>query len=212
MIRRPCSSGSRAWSSRPEPKSPEEEVSLPAALSVPSRQQAEEKMARSRQREEAHPSRAFSGEVSPQRTGGSALLIFFTSGAASCRRVRQRMPHGCGLLEARAPLSFPRFIGPQTKRRLKHPSRHTGRLAVRRPEPRTKVHNKRDAPCTGASLVLLSAVSRPLVSSLPERLGKDGSRKAPFSCAGQGGLLRGSFFYDVGGTMGSPYIFQVSGR
>lgn len=35
MIRRPCSSGSKAWSSRPEPKSPEEEVSLPAALSVP---------------------------------------------------------------------------------------------------------------------------------------------------------------------------------
>ena len=183
MIRRPCSSGSKAWSSRPEPKSPEEEVSLPAALSVPSRQQAEEKMARSRQREEAHPSRAFSGEVSPQRTGGSALLIFFTSGAASCRRVRQRMPHGCGLLEARAPLSFPRFIGPQTKRRrLKHPSRHTGRLAVRRPEPRTKVHNKRDVPCTGASLVLLSAVSRPLVSSLMKRIGKRtrSGRRAPF--------------------------------
>lgn len=37
-------------------------------------------MARSRQREEAHPSRAFSGEMSPQRTGGTALLIFFTPG------------------------------------------------------------------------------------------------------------------------------------
>ena len=61
--------------------------------------------------------------------------------------------------------------------------------------------------------LFLSAVSRPLVSSLPERLGKDGSRKGkpPFLRRARG-LLRESFFYDVGGTMGSPYIFQVSGR
>lgn len=54
---------------------------------------------------------------------------------------------------------------------------------------------------------------RPLVSSLPERLGKDGSRKGkpPFLRRARG-LLRESFFYDVGGTMESPYIFQVSGR
>lgn len=172
-------------------------------------------MARSRQREEGPPlARFLRGSVST-KDRRDCPLDFFTPGAASCRRVRQRMPHGCGLLEARAPLSFPRFIGPQTKRRrLKHPNRHTGRLAVHRPEPRTKVHNKRDAPCTGASLVFLSAVSRPLVSSLMERIGKrtGSGRESPLSCAGQGGLLRGSFFYDVGGTMGSPYIFQVSGR
>lgn len=183
MIRRPCSSGSRAWSSRPEPKSPEEEVSLPAALSVPSRQQAEEKMARSRQREEGPPLARFLRRSVSTKDRRVCPLDFFTPGAASCRRVRQRMPHGCGLLEARAPLSFPRYIGPQTKRRrLKYPSRHTGRLAARRPEPRTKVQNKRDVPCTGASLVLLSAVSRPLVSSLMKRIGKRtrSGRRAPF--------------------------------
>ena len=214
MIRRHCSSGSRAWSSRPEPKSPEEEVSLPAALSVPSRQRGGENGPLTPARRGPPLARFLRRSVST-KDRRDCPLDFFTPGAASCRRVRQRMPHGCGLLEARAPLSFPRFIGPQTKRRrLKHPSRHRGRLAVRRPEPRTKVHNKRDVPCTGASLVLLSAVSRPLVSSLMKRIGKRtrSGRRAPFSCAGQGGLLRGSFFYDVGGTMGSPYIFQVSGR
>ena len=182
MIRRHCSSGSRAWSSRPEPKSPEEEVSLPAALSVPSRQRGRENGPLTPARRGPPLARFLRGSVST-KDRRDCPLDFFTPGAASCRRVRQRMPHGCGLLEARAPLSFPRFIGPQTKRRrLKHPSRHTGRLAVRRPEPRTKVQNKRDVPCTGASLVLLSAVSRPLVSSLMKRIGKRtrSGRRAPF--------------------------------
>ena len=100
-------------------------------------------MARSRQREEGPPlARFLRGNVST-KDRRDCPLDFLHAGAASCHRVRQRMPHGCGLLEARAPLSFPRFIGPQTKRRrLKHPSRHTGRLAVRRPEPRAKVHNQ----------------------------------------------------------------------
>lgn len=160
-------------------------------------------MARSRQREEGPPlARFLRRSVSTKdrrvcpldflHVGGGILPSCPTTDAPRLRSSRS----------PRASIRSPNLSAPQTKRRLKHPSRHTGRLAVRRPEPRTKVHNKRDAPCTGASLVLLSAVSRPLVSSLPERLGKDGSRKTPFSCAGQGGLLRGSFFYDVGGTMG----------
>lgn len=184
MIRRPCSSGSRAWSSRPEPKSPEEEVSLPAALSVPSRQQAEEKMARSRQREEGPPlARFLRRSVSTKdrrvcpldflHVGGGILPPCPTTDAPRLRSSRSPC----------ASIRFPGLSAPQTKRRrLKHPSRHTGRLAVRRPEPRTKVHNKRDVPCTGASLVLLSAVSRSLVSSLMKRIGKRtrSGRRAPF--------------------------------
>lgn len=189
MIRRPCSSGSKAWSSRPEPKSPEEEVSLPAALSVPSRQQAEEKMARSRQREEG-PSlaRFLRGSVSTKdrrdcpldflHVGGGILPPCPTADAPRLRSARS----------PRASIRFPGLSAPQTKRRLKHPSRHTGRLAVHRPEPRAEVQNKRDVPCTGASLILLSAVSRPLASSLPERLGKDGNRKeGPFPASGKEG-------------------------
>ena len=190
MIRRPCSSGSKAWSSRPEPKSPEGGRKYPCLprCPCPSRQQAEEKMARSRQREEGPPlARFLRRSVSTKdrrvcpldflHVGGGILPSCPTTDAPRLRSSRS----------PRASIRSPNLSAPQTKRRLKHPSRHTGRLAVRRPEPRTKVHNKRDAPCTGASLVLLSAVSRPLVSSLPERLGKDGSRKTPFSCAGQGG-------------------------
>lgn len=171
-------------------------------------------MARSRQREEGPPLARFLRRSVSAKDRRDCPLDFLHAGGgilppcptADAPRLRSSR-------STRASIRFPGLSAPQTKRRLKHPSRHTGRLAVRRPEPRTKVQNKRDVPCTGASLVLLSAVSRPLVSSLPERLGKDGSRKGkPLSCAGQGGLLRGSFFYDVGGTMGSPYIFQVSGR
>lgn len=212
MIRRPSSSGSRAWSSRPEPKSPEEEVSLPAALSVPLAATGGGENGAHASAKRAHPSRAFSGEVSPQRTGGTAFLIFFTPGRHPATVSDSGCPTAAVFSKPARLYSFPRAIGPTDETPPETSQPPYGKASVRRPEPRAKVHNKRDVPCTGASLVLLSAVSRPLASSPPERLGKDGSRKAPFSCAGQGGLLRGSFFYDVGGTMGSPYIFQVSGR
>ena len=42
---------------------------------------------------------------------------------------------------------------------------------------------------------------------------KDEKRKeGPFPASGKDGSPQKYIFYDVGGTMGSPYIFQVSGR
>ena len=65
-------------------------------------------MARSRQREEGPPlARFLWGNVSTKGRR-DCPLDFFTPGAASCRRVRQRMPHSYGLLKARAPL----FVSP----------------------------------------------------------------------------------------------------
>lgn len=78
------------------------------------------------------------------------------------------------------------------------------------PEERPKQKGRSpygSVPCSFISCVL-SPPSR-LMKCMRERPGI--GRKAPF-CVRQRGCPRTYLSYDVGGTMGSPYSFQVSGR
>ena len=172
-------------------------------------------MARSRQREEAHPSRAFSGEVSPQRTGGAALLIPPRRGRPPAAVSDSGCPTAAAFAKPVRLYSFPRAIGPTDE--------------TPPPETSQPPYGKACGPPSGAPDESPQQKGRSLYGSVPcsfiscfpsprfqpdeTHWEKDEKRKeGPFPASGKDGSPQKYIFYDVGGTMGSPYIFQVSGR
>ena len=216
MIRRPCSSGSRAWSSRPEPKSPEGGRKYPCLprCPCPSRQQAEEKMARSRQREEGPPlARFLRGNVS-------------TKGRRDCPL--DFLHAGGGILPPCPTADAPRLRSSRSTRASILSPIYRSIDETPPPETSQPPYGKACGPPSGAPDEGPQQKGRSLYGSVPcsfiscfpsprfQPAGATGERwkpeGRPLSCVRQRGLPAKYISYDVGGTMGSPYIFQVSGR
>lgn len=171
-------------------------------------------MARSRQREEAPPSHAFSGEMSLQRAGGTALLIFSRRGRHPAAVSDSGCPTDAAFSKPARLYSFPRAIGPTDETP---------------PETSQPPYGKACSPPSGAPDESPKQKGRSLYGSVPcsfiscfpsprfqpdeTHWEKDEKRKeGPFPASGKDGSPQKYISYDVGGTMESPYIFQVSGR
>lgn len=139
-------------------------------------------MPHSRQHEEGPTLARFLRENVSIEDRRDCPLDFFTPGTASRHRVRQRMPHGCGLLEAREPLSFPCAIGPTDETPPETSLPTYGKAYSPPPSPKQKGRSLfGSVPC---SLLCLFPPFLPAGAHWGKM--KTG-RNSPLSCAGQGG-------------------------